>query len=133
MKKWDLKKIALILFAVVSISGIITVISIFMAVKSNPNFAKDLVESIGQKATEGKDYQETADEDLHGIKNVIISGTHGDIDFQAYDGPTLKIDYSGKVPKNVNTPLIGIKKEADATLHIELEAPPSNSNFTFLI
>lgn len=131
MRKWNLKKVALILFTVACTSGVLTGFSVYMAWKSNPNFAKELLAGLGGKATGGKDFQENADENLNGIKKILIKSMGGDTDFQSYDGAALKIDYSGKIPKSVTASLIRVERSDDATIQVSLEAPHANSNISF--
>lgn len=131
MKKLDYKKIFVCIFAIAFTSTALALVFTYMTFKNNPEILKQMGTRIGESAAKGKSHQEFAEEDLGGITKVNIQSLHGDVDIRSYDGPTLKIEYYGKVPEKETGNFIGIKRTGDE-LKINLNHPQESTSFSIV-
>lgn len=89
---------------------------------NNPESVFKAFNSVTDKILQGQSYEENEEFFLQGIDEITITGRAGDIQVHTYNGSTLKINLSGKVPRFERGPFIA-QLAQQSKLNIELHEP----------
>ncbi len=89
---------------------------------NNPDSVFKAFNSVTDKILQGQSYEENEEFFLQGMDDITITGRAGEIQVYTYDGPTLKIHLSGKVPRFERGPFIA-QLAQQSQLNIELHEP----------
>lgn len=130
MKKSLFQKIFIGIALGTAACGVLAYIFTSMAERTDPHYMEKVFMRLGQRMGEGKNYDEFAEEDLHDIKRLRILNANADLEIQRYDGDTLKISYTGKIPKGEEARLIEVDSHLGTT-SVRLGFPEHRSFFHF--
>lgn len=89
---------------------------------NHPESIFDAFNSVTSKLTQGEPYEEKAEFYLQGIKSLQIKANRTNIEILPYDGPSLKIELNGKIPRFERGPYI-VQGGDPANLILELHEP----------
>lgn len=111
MKKMSfIGRIFLGLLITAVVSGVLTKAFTNIAEREDPNFVQKTFDQINRKWVHEKDYSEVREEDISDVQTLNIGGVNADVVIEIYEGSTLKIEYSGRVPESQNDQLISLQK-----------------------
>lgn len=122
-----LKKIFLALVALFFIF-IGSIWLLFSYVKSNPDFMSSALEKTIQHFTAGEPYEETHEELLQDIQHVQVNTNQAPVEVHFSNDSSLKILYTGKVPKSESGPFI-IGQTEGVKINLVLREPLSSHFF----
>lgn len=91
-------------------------------VLNKPSSLFHAFQSITQKVIQDKEYEESEEFFLQGMKSILIQSRKVDICIHTHAGNTLKVLISGKIPRLENGPFI-LSKAAEESLELELHEP----------
>lgn len=94
--------------------------------QKNPEILSQVLGQVGGKIGEGQPFDEVLEEDLYNIKNLNLKSSTADIEIHAYDGPSLKLNYVGKVPKGTQLRLIDLRSDGDQIFVNFVSPTPQN-------
>ncbi len=125
MKKNALVKIFIALTVATTICVVLSMAFTTLAQRNDPDFFDKSFAKLRDKINEGKSYEETFEEDISNVKTVFLNTVSSDIEVSTYEGSTLKMSYSGQVPKDEAGPLVKIALNNDS---LTLNAFPARTN-----
>lgn len=92
---------------------------------NNPEKVFSAFTSVTDRFLEGQDYHEKEEFFIQGIDTLQITGLRGTINLFIYDGPTLKLETQGKVPRFEQGPFILQNAEGDV-LTLKIAEPQAS-------